>query len=150
MWDVIRSLVSAGTTLLLTTQYLEEADELADRIAVVDTGKIIAEGTADELKAEIGGERVEIIISDADRMDEAHRLLSVVSTGDVQIDKRTRKVISPTAGGSRRVLEAAKILDDQNIEIEDIALRRPSLDDVFLNLTGRKAEEVTVEDGDPA
>ena len=146
MWDVIRGLVSAGTTLLLTTQYLEEADELADRIAVVDTGKIIAEGTADELKAQIGGERVEIILSDVTRMDDAHRLLSEVSTGEVQIDMRTREVISPTKGGASRVLEAAKILHDHNIEIEDIALRRPSLDDVFLNLTGHTAKKIAAEE----
>ncbi|NQU37294.1 MAG: hypothetical protein HQ526_06800 [Actinobacteria bacterium] len=126
MWDVIRGLVRDGTRLLLTTQYLEEIDELADRIAVVDTGKIIAEGTADELKAQIGSERVEIIISDGDRMDDVCRALSTVITGEVMIDKRTRKVICPTIGGASRVLEAANILDDEDIAIEDIALHRPS------------------------
>ncbi|MFZ1853284.1 MAG: DUF4162 domain-containing protein, partial [Candidatus Nanopelagicales bacterium] len=139
-----------GTTLMLTTQYLEEADELADRIAVVDTGRIIAEGTADELKDQVGGERVEVILDDAGRLADAKAVLSTVSTGVVEIDERTRKIVSPTRGGSKRLLEAARILDDQGIEVEDIALRRPSLDDVFLKLTGHRAEELVSEDGDVA
>ncbi len=150
MWEVIRGLVNAGTTLLLTTQYLEEADELADRIAVVDTGKIIAEGTADELKTQVGGERVEITLEDAGRIEDARRLLSAVSTGEVEVEPRTKRIISPTQGGSKRLLEAARILDDEGIEVEDIGLRRPSLDDVFLTLTGHKAEEETLEEDENA
>lgn len=150
MWDVIRGLVREGTTLMLTTQYLEEADELADRIAVVDTGRIIAEGTADELKDQVGGERVEVILEDGGRLTDAKAILSTVSTGEIEIDERSRKIISPTRGGSKRLLEAARILDDQGIEVEDIALRRPSLDDVFLKLTGHRAEELESEDGEVA
>ena len=148
MWDVIRGLVRGGTTLLLTTQYLEEADELADKIAVVDSGKIIAEGTADELKAQVGGETIEVILADADQLAEAATVLQAASTGKINVDQRTRRVSVPTSGGSRKLIAAATILDDVSIEVEDIALRRPSLDDVFLKLTGHRAEELAAEEAD--
>ena len=148
MWDVIRGLVRDGATLLLTTQYLEEADELADKIAVVDNGKIIAQGTADELKTQVGGEHIEAILTDGARLSEAAALLQPASTGQVEFDRRTRRINAPTSGGSRALLAAAKTLDDQGIEVEDIALRRPSLDDVFLKLTGHRAEAAPVEEGD--
>ena len=150
MWDVIRGLVRDGTTLLLTTQYLEEADELADTIAVVDNGKIIAKGTANELKAQVGGERVEVVLVDGEQIDRAGALLEPLSVGQIELDHRTRKIVCPSRGGSKKVIAAAQILDDHEIEVEDIALRRPSLDDVFLKLTGHRAEEIPAEDGDTA
>ena len=148
MWDVIRGLVSDGTTLLLTTQYLEEADELADKIAVVDHGTIIAKGTSDELKAQVGGERVEVVLADGSRLAEAATLLEPLSVGEIEREERTRRIVCPSRGGSKKVIAAAQILDDHGIEVEDIALRRPSLDDVFLTLTGRRAEEIDSDDED--
>lgn len=150
MWDIIRGLLRGGTTLLLTTQYLEEADELADKIAVVDSGRIIAQGTADELKGQVGGEHIEVIVADGTRLAEAAALLQPASAGEIECDQRTRRISSPTSGGSRKLIEAAQTLDDQGIEVEEIALRRPSLDDVFLKLTGRRAEEPTGEEADTA
>src|SRR6476646_3901608 len=101
MWDVIRSLVREGTTLLLTTQYLEEADELANSIAVVDHGKIIANGTADELKAQVGGERIEVIVHDRTRIDDAQRILGQIGTGAASLDEHTRRVTAPSDGGAK-------------------------------------------------
>src|SRR3954466_6401444 len=141
MWDVIRALVREGTTLLLTTQYLEEADELADTIAVVDHGRIIASGTADELKAQVGGERIEVIVHDRARIDEAQRLLGQIGIGAASLDEHTRRVTVPSDGGSKRLSTVIREFDEAGIVIDDIGLRRPTLDDVFLSLTGHVAEE---------
>jgi ABC-2 type transport system ATP-binding protein len=141
MWDVIRSLVREGTTLLLTTQYLEEADELADTIAVVDHGRIIARGTADELKAQVGGERIEVIVHDRTRIDDACRILGAIGAGSADIDEHTRRVTVPSEGGATRLANIIREMDDAGIAIDDIGLRRPTLDDVFLSLTGHVAEE---------
>jgi ABC-2 type transport system ATP-binding protein len=141
MWDVIRSLVREGTTLLLTTQYLEEADELADQIAVVDHGRIIARGTADELKAQVGGERIEVVVHDRTRIDDARRILGAIGVGSATLDEHTRRVTVPSDGGARRLATVIRDLDEAGIAIDDIALRRPTLDDVFLMLTGHVAEE---------
>jgi ABC-2 type transport system ATP-binding protein len=146
MWDVIRSLVREGTTLLLTTQYLEEADELADTIAVVDHGRIIARGTADELKAQVGGERIEVVVHDRTRIDDACRILDGIGLGGAAIDEHTRRVTVPSEGGSRRLANVIREFDEASIAIDDIGLRRPTLDDVFLSLTGHVAEEQREEE----
>ena len=141
MWDVIAGLVKGGTTLLLTTQYLEEADRLADSIAVVDHGKVIARGTADELKAQIGGERLQIVVSDRERLAEAARMLGRLGTGEARVQAQNREILVPVVGGAQLLMEAIRELDAAGIGIDDVALRRPTLDDVFLQLTGRPVEE---------
>ena len=141
MWDVIRGLVREGTTLLLTTQYLEEADELADTIAVVDHGRIIARGTADDLKAEVGGERIEVVVHQRADVARAMAVLSTDVHGAVTLDEHTRKLTVPASGGGAAVLvQVVRDLDAAGIVIDDIGLRRPTLDDVFLALTGHAAE----------
>jgi ABC-2 type transport system ATP-binding protein len=145
MWDVIRGLVRDGTTLLLTTQYLEEADELADQIAVVDHGKIIARGTADELKSQVGGERIEVVVRNRADIPRAVDVLDRDGDGHTTIDEHTRRLTVPAHGGATRLVQVVRDLDDASIGIDDIGIRRPTLDDVFLSLTGHAAEE-TQED----
>jgi ABC-2 type transport system ATP-binding protein len=140
MWDVIAGLVKGGTTLLLTTQYLEEADRLADSIAVVDHGKVIARGTADQLKAQIGGERLQIVVSDRERLGAAAELLTRMGTGEPRVHEPTREILLPVSGGAQLLVEAIRELDGLGIKIDDVALRRPTLDDVFLQLTGRATD----------
>ena len=140
MWEVIRERVQQGTTILLTTQYLEEADELADTIAVVDSGKIIARGTADSLKSEIGGERLEVVIQDRATIPEAAEIIARDCEGEATIDDDTRTVSVPARDGARNLVRVVRALDDAGIVIDDVALRRPTLDDVFLTLTGHAAE----------
>ena len=141
MWEVIRGLVRDGTTLLLTTQYLEEADELANTIAVVDHGRIIARGTADELKSQVGGERIEVVVHDRAAVPQAIEVLSADAHGEVTLDEHTRRLTVPASGGGAGVLvQVVRDLDDAGIVIDDIGLRRPTLDDVFLALTGHGAE----------
>ena len=138
MWDVIRTQVREGTTLLLTTQYLEEADELADEIAVVDAGKIIARGTADELKSQVGGERIEVVVHDRALLAHAAELLA--PDGSFSVDDHTRKLTIAAEGGARQLVDVVRRLGDEHIAIDDVGLRRPTLDDVFLALTGHTAE----------
>ena len=144
MWDVIRGLVREGTTLLLTTQYLEEADELADSIAVVDHGKIIARGTADELKSDLGGARVEVVVHKRDDIARASEVMSRHCDGEATLDEHTRKLTVPAKGGAQVLAQVVRDLDEAGIAIDDISLRRPTLDEVFLGLTGHTA--VTEED----
>ena len=146
MWDVIRELVRAGTTLLLTTQYLEEADELADTIAVVDGGRIIARGTADELKSQVGGERIEVVVHSRADIARAAELLRQDVHGETTLDEHTRKLTVPSSGGAQGLVQVVRDLDAAGIEIDDIGLRRPTLDDVFLTLTGHAAESTAVEE----
>ncbi|MGE0817843.1 MAG: ATP-binding cassette domain-containing protein [Candidatus Nanopelagicales bacterium] len=141
MWDVITDLVADGTTVLLTTQYLEEADQLAEQIVVIDKGKVIAKGTSDQLKTQVGGDRLEIVATAGTDLAQAASALRAVSDGDVAIDADTRTLRAPVSGGSTVLVEAVRALDAAGIKVDDLALRRPTLDDVFLTLTGHAAEE---------
>ncbi|MBU3715432.1 MAG: ATP-binding cassette domain-containing protein [Candidatus Nanopelagicaceae bacterium] len=146
MWGVIKSLVRGGTTLLLTTQYLEEADHLADDIVVVDHGKVIARGTSDQLKRQVGGERLEIVAA-ANDLAQVKEIVAKVAGGNVSVDEGIRQVSAPVTTGSKALIEAARQLDDLGIHPLDIGLKRPSLDDVFISLTGHVAEEQKPEEG---
>ncbi|MEO6704034.1 MAG: ATP-binding cassette domain-containing protein [Jatrophihabitantaceae bacterium] len=141
MWDVILELVRGGTTLLLTTQYLEEADRLADDIMVIDHGRTIAHGTADQLKARLGGERVEIVLARSEDLDSARAVLSELSDASVDVDPQARRLAVPVAGGASALMETLRRLDEAQIALLDVALRRPTLDDVFLTLTGHPSED---------
>ncbi|WP_406007052.1 ATP-binding cassette domain-containing protein [Streptomyces sp. NBC_00637] len=151
LWEVIKRLVSGGTTLLLTTQYLEEADHLAHDIAVVDHGRVIARGTSDQLKARTGGERVEVVVHERDHIATAAEVLAGFGKGETTVEQHTRKLTVPVTGGAKLLAEVIRELDTRGIEIDDIGLRRPTLDDVFLSLTGHVAEtkaEETEENGE--
>ncbi len=146
MWSVIQELVTGGVTVLLTTQYLEEADQLADDIAVIDRGTVIARGTSDALKTQVGGEKLEITVENAD-IAKTQEIVTRVSGHSAYVNTRT--VSAPVVNGSKDLLEALRALDDAKIHPLDIGLRRPSLDDVFLSLTGHVAEEVSAEPATP-
>lgn len=141
MWQVIQELVKGGVTLLLTTQYLEEADQLADEIAVIDHGKVIARGTSDALKKQVGGERLEITVENTD-ITKTQEIVSRISSSAIHTDVRT--ISAPVSTGSIALMEALRALDEARIHPLDIALKRPSLDDVFLSLTGHVAEEEVI------
>ncbi|MEU5191804.1 ATP-binding cassette domain-containing protein [Streptomyces klenkii] len=145
LWEVIQELVAGGTTLLLTTQYLEEADHLAHDICVVDHGRVIARGTSDQLKARTGGERVEVVVRDPEHIAPADAVLRGFGKGTSTVEKHTRRVTMPVSGGAKLLAEVIRELDGRGIEIDDIALRRPTLDDVFISLTGHAAEADTDE-----
>ncbi|TWD73398.1 ABC-2 type transport system ATP-binding protein [Kribbella amoyensis] len=144
LWQIIRDRVSEGVTILLTTQYLEEADELADSIAVVDHGSVIARGTADELKAKVGGERIEVVPQDPAEADRALKLLvtalQVTDPDATSIDGNSHRITLPAPGGAGALVEVIRTLDGNGIRIADIGLRRPTLDDVFLTLTGHATD----------
>jgi ABC-2 type transport system ATP-binding protein len=141
MWDIIRELVREGATLLLTTQYLEEADALADEIAIIDSGKVIAQGTANELKAQVGGERVELILADRSEVPKAVAALTSLATAEPVVDEDTHMVTVQVEGGTRALADVVRELDTAGVEAQDLAFRRPTLDEVFLSLTGHVAEE---------
>jgi ABC-2 type transport system ATP-binding protein len=142
MWDIIRSLVADGTTILLTTQYLDEADELADEIVVIDHGQVIAAGAAEELKGRAGGDVVEFSVPDRSRVNDAAAAVAAIGEGEPHVDPETGVVSVPVGGrGSDALVEAVRALDAAGVVTRGLALRRPSLDDVFLTLTGHAAEE---------
>ena len=141
MWDLIERLREGGTTLLLTTQYLEEADFLADRIAVIDRGRTIAVGTADELKNQVGGERIELTLARGSDLDAAAAALAPHADGAVRIEAETRHLSAASANGARRLADVVRDFDAAGIAIDDLAVRRPTLDDVFLTLTGHGAAD---------
>lgn len=140
MWEVIQELVKGGVTLLLTTQYLEEADQLADEIAVIDHGKVIARGTSDALKKQVGGERLEIVVENANTA-KTMEIVARVSGNAAALDEGLRLISSPVSTGATALIEALRELDAAGIHPLDVSLKRPSLDDVFLSLTGHVAEE---------
>ncbi|CAL9571738.1 Daunorubicin_doxorubicin resistance ATP-binding protein DrrA [Nocardiopsis dassonvillei] len=160
VWESVRSLVGGGTTVLLTTQYLEEADRLADRISVIDGGRVIAEGTADRLKETVGGDRLDVVVAEPGRRAEAAAVLGGLFGGAgvighdqlVKFDQSagsgegTRRVSVPVADRRGALARAVRALDAAGIEAEDLAIRRPTLDEVFLHLTGSPAAPA----GDPA
>jgi ABC-2 type transport system ATP-binding protein len=142
MWDIIRALVNDGTTLLLTTQYLDEADQLADEIVVIDHGLVIAGGTADQLKDRVGGDVLEFEVPDRAQVATAVQVVAGLGAGEPQVDEERGAVTIPAGAlGSRTLIEGVRRLDAAGVEPDGLALRRPSLDDVFLALTGHAAEE---------
>lgn len=149
LWEVIEGLVAEGKTVLLTTQYLEEADKLADSIAVVDRGKVIARGTSDQLKAQTGGERLAVTVG-VGQVDRAREVLARVGAGAIDIDEHTRTLVVPVTGGAGALLDAVRAFDAAGVAVLDIGIRRPTLDDVFLELTGRHAQGDQVAAEEPA
>ncbi|HEX2247747.1 MAG TPA: ATP-binding cassette domain-containing protein [Arthrobacter sp.] len=147
LWGVIKNLVAEGTTLLLTTQYLEEADQLSDDIAVIDGGRVIAEGTADELKAQIGGHRVVVTLVDESDAGTAGGILARHGEGEAQVSGDGRVVEVPVTDGPRALQYVLADLGEAEIQLHDAGMRRPTLDDVFLKLTGHKAESEAGDDG---
>jgi ABC-2 type transport system ATP-binding protein len=139
MWGVIEDLVKGGTTLLLTTQYLEEADQLADEIAVIDHGTVIARGTSDALKKQVGGEKIEIVVN-VENIKKTEEIVARVTGNKTTIDEGLRMISAPVTLGSNALIEALRELDAVGIHPLDVGLKRPSLDDVFLSLTGHTAE----------
>jgi ABC-2 type transport system ATP-binding protein len=140
LWSVIRDLVGRGTTLLLTTQYLEEADQLADDIVVIDHGRAIASGTADQLKAEVGGERIELVAADVEQLLAARDVLAAHATGEVETRPEARTLLAQVEGGVDVLTDVLHELRQRRIGVSDVGIRRPTLDDVFLTLTGHAAE----------
>ncbi|AVT34201.1 daunorubicin/doxorubicin resistance ABC transporter ATP-binding protein DrrA [Plantactinospora sp. BC1] len=139
LWSAVRSLVADGTTVLLTTQYLEEADQLADRILVVDAGRVVAEGTSAELKARIGADRIEVVVRNAAELGTAAGIVERSSAGPVTLDAEIRQLSAPVLDRVAALGDVMRALRDAGIAVEDIGLRRPTLDEAFLHLTGHQA-----------
>jgi ABC-2 type transport system ATP-binding protein len=150
LWDVIRELVNDGTTLLLTTQYLEEADRLADRICVIDVGRVIAEGTTDQLKSRVGGDLLALRVTDRAAVAAAAEAIAGLGSGAPQVVAESGEVSLPVTEGAAILAEVVRRLDAAGVDISDLALRRPTLDDVFLALTGHAAEATGEDEPDTA
>ncbi|HAG27658.1 TPA: daunorubicin/doxorubicin resistance ABC transporter ATP-binding protein DrrA [Patescibacteria group bacterium] len=143
MWNVIKKLVEADVTILLTTQYLEEADQLADKIAVIDNGKVIAEGTSDELKSKVGNERLELVIKDSENFA---RAVSVLANYKFIKNDEERTINITIDSGVQEIAKILSLIEQNSVQIESLSLHKPTLDDVFLQLTGHEAEDKKVED----
>jgi ABC-2 type transport system ATP-binding protein len=140
VWEGVRRLVAGGTTVLLTTQYLDEADQLADRVSVIDHGRVIAEGSPDQLKSKLGGDRIDVVVSRADQLAATAATVGRAAGAEAEVDPDTRRVSVPVHDRVAALTSSARALADAGIAVEDIALRRPTLDEVFLHLTGRPAQ----------
>jgi ABC-2 type transport system ATP-binding protein len=136
VWEAVRSLAAAGTTVLLTTQYLDEADQLAHRISMIDQGRVIAEGSPDQLKSRLGGDRIDVVAARGDELAATAATVGRVAGAEPEVDPDTRRVSAPVRDRVAALTEAARELDAAGVTVEDIALRRPTLDEVFLHLTG--------------
>jgi ABC-2 type transport system ATP-binding protein len=145
VWTAIRALVDIGTTVLLTTQYLDEADQLADHIAVIESGRVIADGTPDQLKSTLGGDRIDIVVRNHDDCPLAADAVSRVAGLPAEVDPDTRRISAPVRDRAAALTQVVRALDAAGIAAEDIALRRPTLDEVFLHLTGRRTEQTDQE-----
>jgi len=148
LWEAIQDLVRAGSTVLLTTQYMDEADRLADDVVVIDRGRMIAHGTSEELKRQIGGERIEMVLADSADHATARAVLEAFSVDEVQVEEQTRRLTTGVAGGVDDLRRVLQRLADAGVAVVDVGLRRPTLDDVFLSFTGHVAEEAAEPDGD--
>jgi ABC-2 type transport system ATP-binding protein len=140
VWEAVRALVAGGTTVVLTTQYLDEADQLADRISVIDHGRVIAEGSPDQLKSRLGGDRIDVVVHRADQLAATAATVGRAAGAEPEVDPDTRRVSVPVRDRVAALTEAAWALRDAGVAVEDIALRRPTLDEVFLHLTGHPTE----------
>jgi ABC-2 type transport system ATP-binding protein len=140
VWDAVRALVAGGTTVLLTTQYLEEADQLADAVAVLDRGRVVADATPDALRAAVGGDRVDVVLRHRHDLPAAAALLARIAGADPDVDRDRRRLSAPVADRVRALTAVVRGLDDAGLAAEDVAVRRPTLDEVFLALTGAAAE----------
>jgi ABC-2 type transport system ATP-binding protein len=140
VWDAVRGLRAAGTTVLLTTQYLDEADQLADRISVMDAGRCVAAGTAAQLKALTGGDRFEVVVHDAATLPAAAVILASIAAAETDVDADTRTVSAPVSDPMRALTDAVRALHAVGVDAEDLRIRRPTLDEAFLHLTGRPAD----------
>ncbi|RKN14960.1 ATP-binding cassette domain-containing protein [Micromonospora musae] len=145
LWDAVRTLVADGTTVLLTTQYLEEADQLADRVSVVDAGRVVAEGTSAELKARSGADRIELVVRHAGQLPTAAALVERITGGTVRVDREIRQLSAPVADRITALAELLRALQDAGIAVEDVVLRRPTLDEAFLHLTGDRSGRAGTE-----
>jgi ABC-2 type transport system ATP-binding protein len=150
VWDSIRDLVAGGTTVLLTTQYLDEADQLADTICVVDAGRVIADGTPDDLKTAVGGDRIDVVVREAGALAAAVEVVARVAGAEPSVDAEERRISTPVRDRIAALTELVRTLDAAGVEVDDLLLRRPTLDDVFLRLTGRRTDDDAGTDVDTA